>query len=126
MSFPDDKKKKRRWFKSILILILLILLLILLDGRFGLGDGLFLNSPSGAPDTENSEDEVSTTRSTILINDNNIIYENESILMVTLESIIAEAPENHMFILVDEMANNSLFESVEKLLKDSGHIYTVE
>ncbi|MCD4714909.1 MAG: hypothetical protein K8R73_16655 [Clostridiales bacterium] len=125
MSFSNNKKKKRRWFKSILILILLVLLLILLDGRFGIGDGLFLNSPSNAPDTENLE-ESSTTQSTILINDNNIIYENESILMVTLESIIAEAPEDHMFILVDEMANNSLFESVEKLLKDSGRIYTIE
>ncbi len=125
MSFSDNKKKKRRWFKSILILILLILVLILLDGRFGLGDGLFLNSPSDAPDTENPET-VSSTESTILINDNNIIYENESILMVTLESIITDAPEDHLFILVDEMANNSLFESVEKLLKDSGHMYTVE
>lgn len=125
MSFSDNKKKKRRWFKSVLILILLILLLVLLDGRFGIGDGLFLNSPSGSPDTENPE-EVTKSQSTILINDNNIIYENESILMVTLEAIISDAPEDHMFILVDEMANNSLFESVEKLLKDSGRIYTIE
>lgn len=125
MSFSDNKKKKRRWFKSILILLLLILLLILLDGRFGIGDGLFLNSPSESPDTENPV-EVAKNESTILINDNNIIYENESILMVTLEAIIADSPEDHVFILVDEMANNSLFESVEKLLKDLDRAYTIK
>ncbi len=125
MSFTDKKKRKRKWFKSILILLLLILVLILLDGRFGLGDGLFLNTPSGIEDTENPKD-VANSQSTILINDNTIIYENESILMVTLESIISEAPEDHIFILVDELANNSLFESVEKLLIDSGRMYTIE
>jgi biopolymer transport protein ExbD len=125
MSFSDNKKKKRRWFKSLLILVLLILLLILLDGRFGIGDGLFLNTPSETQEDETSGD-ASKTQSTILINDNNIIYENESILIVTLEEIISEAPDDHLFILVDEMANNSLFESVEKLLKDSGRMYTIE
>jgi hypothetical protein len=125
MSFSDNKKKKRRWFKSLLILVLLILLLVLLDGRFGIGDGLFLNTPSGTLEDETPGD-ASKTQSTILINDNNIIYENESILMVTLEEIISEAPDDHLFILVDEMANNSLFESVEKLLKDSGRMYTIE
>lgn len=114
-----------KWVFRILILVILLLLLPFLDGRFGLGEGLLLNTPAGTPIVRSLE-EVVQNRSTILVKDNTIMYEDKSMLLETLAEIIAEVPEDHVFILVDEMANNSLFESVEKHLKDSGRVYTIE
>ncbi len=127
MSYFNKKNKKRKGVFSVLVLLLLLLLLLLLflDGRFGLGDGRSLQPLSSTPEAQRPE-EVVVLQSTLLISENNIIYENRSILLENLKEIISATPEDHMFILVDDKANNSLFESVEKLLKEADRMYTIE
>lgn len=124
----SKKKKKRNRIINMILLLFLIAILLLLDGRFGLGD-LLGNQPSEeAPVSESTEpiDSSDMERHVLRVSEGLIYLDENLIALISLSDALLSLPEGSILILVDDMANNSVFESVEKILKDDQIAYTIE
>ncbi len=128
MREKKQKKKKLNRIINLLLLLLLVLILLLLDGRFGLGGLLGTSSPDQT-DTEApaaTEETPSSDRHRLRVSEDLIFLDNTSIEMTSLAEALQSLPEGAIIILVDDLANNSIFESVENLLKENEIPYTIE
>lgn len=123
-----ERKKKgkiRKRLRALLFLLILVLLLLLLDGRFGLGDGLKLTSSPQDASERNVPSQTDTTI-TIEVIEQSILLENEAVTLDELSDFLAGHDKEAIFILVDQRANNALFNEVENLLISYDILYAIE